>query len=56
MSLTDMWKAADSPKNQNPFEWARGAGAGFIDNLAKNLNTLLSAHLPGIILEFLPLC
>ena len=39
MSLTDMCKAAGSPKNQNPFEWARGAGAGFIDNLVKNLNT-----------------
>ena len=31
LSLTDMWKAAGSPENREPFNWARKEGAQFID-------------------------
>ena len=39
VSLTDLWKAADSPDNKNPNEWIRYAGAEFIEELSKKLNT-----------------
>jgi hypothetical protein len=31
LSLTDMWKAAGSPNNREPFNWARKEGAPFIE-------------------------
>jgi hypothetical protein len=39
ISLTDMWKAAGGQDNKNPVEWIRYAGAEFVAELAKSLNT-----------------
>jgi len=40
LSLTDMWKAAGSPTNREPFNWARFEGRAFIEAvaLAQNLS------------------
>lgn len=38
LSLTDMWKAAGSPENREPFNWERKEGAAFIDAVALTLN------------------
>ncbi len=40
LSLTDMWKAAGSPANKEPFNWERFDGRGFIDavTVAHNLS------------------
>lgn len=38
INLTEMYKAATRPANQDPAQWVRGAGAGFIADLAKSLN------------------
>lgn len=39
LSLTDMWRAAGSPNNREPFNWARKEGAAFIEavSIAQNL-------------------
>lgn len=39
LSLTDMWKAAGSPENREPYNWARKEGAAFVDavTIAQNL-------------------
>ncbi len=34
LSLTDMWKAAGSPVNKEPFNWERFDGRGFIEAVA----------------------
>lgn len=34
LSLTDMWRAAGSPENQEPFNWERKEGASFIEAVA----------------------
>lgn len=34
LNLTDMWKAAGSPANKEPFNWQRKEGAGFIEAVA----------------------
>lgn len=39
VSLTQMWEAAGRPANQGPYEWGRGAGASFVEDLARFLNT-----------------
>lgn len=31
LNLTDMWKAAGSPQNKEPFNWERKEGKGFIE-------------------------
>lgn len=38
INLTAMWKAAGSPANQDPRQWRRKEGAGFIADLAKSLD------------------
>ena len=40
LSLTDMWKAAGSPENREPFNWSRFEGKGFIEavSVAHNLS------------------
>lgn len=38
LSLTDMWKAAGSPDNREPFNWSRKEGAAFIDAVSVSLN------------------
>lgn len=38
LNLTDMWKAAGSPPNKEPFNWVRFEGASFVDAVAVNLN------------------
>lgn len=38
LSLTDMWKAAGSPTNKEPFNWARFEGRVFLEAVALNLN------------------
>jgi hypothetical protein len=40
LSLTDMWKAAGSPANQEPFNWSRFEGKAFIEavSIAHNLS------------------
>ncbi len=38
LSLTDMWKAADSPSNREPFNWIRKEGRGFIDSVISKHN------------------
>ncbi len=38
ISLTDMWKAAGSPSNREPFNWARKEGAAFIEAVAVTHN------------------
>lgn len=34
LSLTDMWKAAGSPENREPFNWSRFEGKAFIEAVA----------------------
>lgn len=34
LSLTDMWKAAGSPENREPYNWARFEGKAFIEAVA----------------------
>lgn len=38
LSLTDMWKAAGSPENREPFNWSRKEGAAFIEAVALTHN------------------
>lgn len=38
LNLTDMWKAAGSPENREPFNWARFEGAPFIEAVALSQN------------------
>lgn len=38
LCLTDMWRAAGSPKNQDPRNWIRFAGKEYIEHNAENLN------------------
>lgn len=38
LNLTDMWRAAGSPENREPYNWARKEGTAFIDAVAMNLN------------------
>jgi hypothetical protein len=38
LSLTDMWKAAGSPGNREPFNWARKEGAAFVEAVTVSLN------------------
>ncbi|UXN74530.1 KilA-N domain-containing protein [Devosia sp. A8/3-2] len=38
LSLTDMWRAAGSPPNQEPFNWARFDGRAFIEAVAVTHN------------------
>lgn len=35
LSLTDMWRAAGSPENREPFNWSRFEGARFIEVIAQ---------------------
>ncbi|PJI56022.1 hypothetical protein CTI14_00380 [Methylobacterium radiotolerans] len=38
LSLTDMWKAAGSPENREPFNWLRKEGASFVEAVALSHN------------------
>ncbi|AHD09997.1 KilA-N domain-containing protein [Phaeobacter gallaeciensis] len=38
LSLTDMWKAAGSTENKEPYNWARFEGRAFIDAVAVSQN------------------
>jgi hypothetical protein len=38
LCLTDMWRAADSLANREPWNWARKEGASFIEFIAESLN------------------
>jgi hypothetical protein len=38
LSLTDMWKAANSPVNKEPWNWSRKEGAAFIEAVALTQN------------------
>lgn len=38
VNLTAMWVASGSPKNQDPRQWQRKEGAGFIASLARSLD------------------
>lgn len=38
LNLTDMWRAAGSPENREPYNWARKEGAAFIEAVSLNLN------------------
>lgn len=38
LSLTDMWKAAGSPENREPYNWARFDGKAFIEAVAVSQN------------------
>lgn len=38
LSLTDMWKAAGSPENKRPAEWARYEGKTFVEFVAETHN------------------
>lgn len=40
LSLTDMWKAAGSPANREPFNWSRFEGKGFIESVARDQNLI----------------
>lgn len=39
INLTEMHKASGASENRNPYEWSRKEGSGFIEDLARNLNT-----------------
>lgn len=39
LSLTDMWRAAGSDENRNPFEWQRKEGSEFVKFFAEMHNT-----------------
>lgn len=38
LNLTDMWRAAGSPENREPYNWARKEGTAFIEAVSLNLN------------------
>lgn len=38
LCLTDMWKAAGSPDNREPYQWARKEGSAFIEAIAEMIN------------------
>ncbi|MBP2312615.1 KilA-N domain-containing protein [Azospirillum soli] len=38
VSLTDMWKAAGSPENREPWNWSRKEGAEFVEFVAASHN------------------
>ena len=42
LNLTDMWKAAGSPENREPFNWSRKEGSPFIEAVTLSLNLPVS--------------
>jgi KilA-N domain len=42
LCLTDMWRAAGSPENREPWNWSRKEGLTFIEFTAENLNLPVS--------------
>ncbi len=47
LCLTDMWRAAGSPEDKRPAEWARYAGSQWIEFVAENFN-VGSAHIEKV--------
>jgi hypothetical protein len=39
-SLTDLWRAAGSPENREPWNWARKEGKHYLEELARTLNMI----------------
>jgi hypothetical protein len=47
-SLTDLWRAAGSPENQRPIDWARFEGKRYLETLAATLNMTWSPENPSV--------